>query len=317
MATLGLAVSAEEHSGRTLVEQARQAEEAGFRDLLISDHYHPWNEAQGQSPFVWSVMGGIAASTRLRITTGVTCPTVRIHPAVIAQAAATMGELSEGRFRFGVGSGEALNEHILGDHWPSTDVRLEMLEEAVGLIRELWRGEEISHRGHHYVVENARIYTVPPGPIPVIVSAFGPKATAVAARIGDGFITTTPDADAVAAYRAAGGRGPTLGTLKACYGPDEAEAKKLAHHLWANEHLPGEMAQVLPTPSHFEQASELVTEDMVAGTVPCGPDPERHLQSINAYLEAGFDEVYVNQIGPDLGGYLRFFKEELEPRLSL
>lgn len=317
MTTVGLFISAEEHGGRALVEQAKMGEQAGFRDLLISDHYHPWNEAQGQAPFVWAVTGAIAATTGLRITTGVTCPTVRTHPAVIAQAAATMGEMSAGRFRLGVGSGEALNEHILGDRWPETDVRLEMLEEAIEIMRLLWQGHQASHRGRHYTVENARIYTLPERPVEVIVSGFGPKATALAGRIADGYITTQPAADFLEQYRKCGGKGPTLGALKACYGPDEAQAKKLAHRLWANEQLPGELAQVLPTPAHFEQASELVTEDMVAETVPCGPDPERHVASISQYLEAGFDEIYVNQIGPDLAGYLKFFNDEIRPRLSL
>lgn len=317
MTSIGLFVSAEEHGGRTLLEQAGLGEEAGFRDLLISDHYHPWNEAQGQAPFVWAVTGAIAATTGLRITTGVTCPTVRTHPAIIAQAAATMGELSGGRFRLGVGSGEALNEHILGDRWPEADVRLEMLEEAVEVMRALWQGSEVSHRGRYYTVENARIYTLPERPVEVIVSGFGPKATALAARIADGYITTKPSSDFLEQYKVAGGKGPTLGALKACYGPDEAEARRLAHRLWANEELPGELAQVLPTPTHFEQASQLVTEDMVAETVPCGPDPERHAASITQYLEAGFDEIYINQMGPDLAGYLKFFNDEVRPRLSL
>ncbi len=317
MTTIGLFISAEEHGGRALVDQARMGEEAGFSDLLVSDHYHPWNEAQGQAPFVWSVTGGIAATTSMRITTGVTCPTVRTHPAVIAQAAATMGELSGGRFRLGVGSGEALNEHILGDRWPETDVRLEMLEEAVEVMRALWQGSEVSHHGRHYTVENARIYTLPERPVEVVVSGFGPKATALAARIGDGYVTTKPSDGFLQQYREAGGNGPTLGALKACYGTDEKAAKKLAHKLWANEQLPGELAQVLPTPAHFEQASSIVTEDMVAETLPCGPDPERHVSSVTQYLEAGFDEIYVNQIGPDLAGYLKFFNDEVRPRLSL
>lgn len=317
MTTLGLFISAEEHSGRTLVDQARQGEEAGFEEVLVSDHYHPWNEAQGQSPFVWSVTGAIAATTGMRITTGVTCPTVRIHPAVVAQAAASMGELSHGRFRLGVGSGEALNEHIIGHRWPPAETRLEMLEEAVEVMRKLWDGGRVNHRGRHYVVEDARIYTRPDRPVEVIVSGFGPKSIDLAARIADGFITTKPQAPAIERYRRGGGKGPTVAALKHCFGPDEAAARKLAHHLWANEQLPGEMAQVLPSPTHFEQASKLVTEDMVAEVVPCGPDPERHAGAITQYLEAGFDEVFVNQIGPDLAGFLKFFNDEVRPRLSL
>jgi G6PDH family F420-dependent oxidoreductase len=316
MARIGLFLSGEEHSGRTLVEHARLGEEAGFADVLVSDHYHPWNDEQGQSPFVWSVLGGIAATTGMRITTGVTCPTVRIHPAIIAQAAATMGELSEGRFRLGVGSGEALNEHILGDPWPPTHIRLEMLEEAIELMRLLWQGDIANHRGKHYRVDNARIYTLPRQQVPILISGFGPKAIDLAARIGDGFVSTSPDGKSLTSYRSAGGKGPTLGALKMCYGTDEAQCRKLAR-LWSVEGLPGEMNQVLPMPAHFEQASSLVTEEMVAESVPCGPDPERHAAAVTKYLEAGYDEIYVNQIGSDLPAFLDFFGKEVRPRLSL
>src|SRR4051812_7786032 len=193
MATIGYFLSSEEHPGSELVKAAVLAERAGFPAAWISDHFHPWLDDQGHSPFVWSVLGGIAAATeRMRVTTAVTCPTVRIHPAVIAQAAATTQELFGGRFTLGVGTGEALNEHILGDHWPRPEVRLEMLEEAVHIMRRLWTGETVDHDGDHYVVENARIYTLPNRAPEVYVSAFGPKAIEVAARIGDGFITTQP-----------------------------------------------------------------------------------------------------------------------------
>src|SRR5690606_12864079 len=178
---LAYSLSSEEHDARTLVEIARRAEEAGFDSVWISDHYHPWIDRQGHAPFVWSVIGGIATTTNLTVTTGVTCPIVRIHPAVLAQATATCSNmLPDGRFRFGVGSGEALNEHILGDRWPPADLRLEMLAEAVQLIRQLWTGESVTHRGPHFTVENARIYTRPSGDIPVPISAFGEQALALA-----------------------------------------------------------------------------------------------------------------------------------------
>src|SRR5687767_6204733 len=184
---IGYFLSCEEYSPRDLVEQAKQAEQAGFHALWISDHFHPWNDEQGHSSFVWSVIGALAEATTLPVTTGVTCPTVRIHPAIIAQAAATSRMLHEGRFQLGVGSGEALNEHILGGRWPEADVRLEMLEEAVEVMRLLWHGGQQSHRGRHYTVENARVYDLPDTPPPVLVSGFGPKAVRVAAKIGDGF----------------------------------------------------------------------------------------------------------------------------------
>jgi G6PDH family F420-dependent oxidoreductase len=316
MANIGYFLSCEEHGAPDLVATARRAEEAGFRSAWISDHYHPWNDEQGQSPMVWSVLGGIAQATQLQLYTAVTCPTVRTHPAIIAQAAATTATMMPGRFGLGVGSGEALNEHILGTVWPEADVRLEMLEEAVEVIRLLWQGGFQSHHGRHYTVENARIYSLPDEPPPILVSGFGPKAISTAARIGDGFISVQPDAEGVKQYRDEGGKGLAQGGLKVCWAEDAAEARRTAHRLWPNEGLPGELAQVLPSPRHFEQASETVTEDMVAEQVPCGPDPEPVLSAIDEFVEAGFDEVYVNQIGPDQQGFFTFWEREIRPRLG-
>src|SRR3954447_14506879 len=267
---IGYFLSSEEFPPQALVDQARRAEQAGFCGLWISDHYHPWNEQQGQSPFVWTTIGAVAEATQqIPITTAVTCPTVRLHPAIIAQAAATCAVLLEGRFALGVGSGEALNEHILGDRWPPVAVRLEMLEEAVEVIRLLWRGGTRSHRGRHYLVENARVYTLPDEPPPILISGFGPKSTALAGRIGDGYCLTMPDRDLVRLFRDAGGGSKVVqGGMKVCYGPDEATARATAHRLWPTEQVPGELAQVLPTPAHFEQASELVTEEMIAEAIP-------------------------------------------------
>src|SRR5215218_10087480 len=217
---IGYFLSSEEYSPRDLIEQAKKAEQAGFHALWISDHYHPWNDEQGHSGFVWSVIGALAEATSLPVTTGVTCPTLRIHPAIIAQAAATSGVLHEGRFNLGVGTGEALNEHILGEHWPEADVRLEMLEEAVAVMRRLWEGGQRSHRGRHYTVENARLYDLPEQPPPVLVSGFGPKAIRLAAKIGDGFCTTEADADAIGLYRSEGGRGPVHAGTKICFMAD-------------------------------------------------------------------------------------------------
>jgi G6PDH family F420-dependent oxidoreductase len=295
---------------------ARAAEEAGFPSVLISDHYHPWIDRQGQSPFVWSVIGGIAATTSLRVTTGVTCPTIRIHPAILAQATATAQLMLEGRLSFGVGSGENLNEHILGDRWPPTDVRLEMLEEAVEVMRGLWRGESYSHRGRHYTVENARLYSAPTQPPPVLVSGFGNKAVELAARIGDGFVSVAPQPSAVERYREQGGTGPAVAAVKVCWAEDEASARKLAHDRWPTSCVPGELNQELPAPAHFEQATQHVTEEMVADQIPCGPDPDRHAAVVRQYLDAGFDEVYISQVGDEQLGFMDFFARELRPRLG-
>jgi G6PDH family F420-dependent oxidoreductase len=311
---IGYFLSCEEFGPRELVRQAQLAEAAGFDRVWISDHYHPWIDEQGQSAFVWSVIGALAAGTdALHVTTGVTCPTIRIHPAVVAQAAATSAVLLEGRFSLGVGSGEALNEHILGDRWPEADVRLEMLEEAIAVLRLLWEGGNQSHRGRHYTVENARIYTLPDTPPDVLVSGFGPKAIDLAARIGDGYCATAPEASWVERYRAGGGKGIAQGGTKVCWGPDEAECVATAHRLWPNEGLPGELAQILPTPRHFEQAVELVTEEMIRESVPCGPDLERHVAALQEYADAGFDELYVQQIGSRQEEFFDVFGREVLP----
>lgn len=318
MVELGYALSCEEHAPRALVRHARAAEEAGFSYALISDHYHPWVGSQGQSPFVWSVLGAIAQATdRLRVGTGVTCPTVRIHPAVVAQAAATCAAMFEGRFFLGVGTGENLNEHILGDRWPAASVRREMLEEAVAVMRRLWEGGLVEHRGRHYTVENARLYTLPERPIDVMVAASGSGAAELAGRIGDGFVGVSPDRELVERFERAGGAGkPRIGQVTVCFADDEAAARRTAHAVWPNVALPGELSQVLPQPAHFEQASQRVTEDEVAELVACGPDVERHLEFIGRYVDAGYDHVYVHQIGPDQEGFLEFYAAEVMPRMA-
>jgi G6PDH family F420-dependent oxidoreductase len=317
MATFGYFLSSEEHLPFGLVDQAVRAEQSGFESLWISDHYHPWNDAQGQSPFVWTVLGAIAARTeRVRCYTAVTAPTVRIHPAVLAQAAATTQVMFEGRFGFGVGSGEALNEHILGDAWPTADVRLEMLEEAVEVMRELWAGGFVRHRGRHYNVDTARIYTLPEQGVPVLISGFGEKATELAARIGDGYMSTSPDAELVELYRKNGGKGPTQAGVKVCWAEDAATARQTVHRLWANQALPGEAAQVLPSPKHFEQLSELVTEEAAVEGLAHGPDVAAYVESIQKYVDAGFDEIYISQIGHDQEGFFRFWDNELRDAVS-
>jgi G6PDH family F420-dependent oxidoreductase len=295
---IGLALSSEDHGPRELVELAKRGEAAGFHGLWISDHYHPWIDEQGHSPFVWSVIGALAEATDLPVTTGVTCPTIRIHPAVIAQAAATSSVLLGGRFALGVGSGEALNEHILGDVWPEADERLELLEESIEVMRLLWEGGVQSHRGRHYRVSHARVYDLPDNPPPVLISGFGPSATKLAARIGDGYCTTSPDEELIGLYRSEGGKGPIYAGAKVCFGPDEQEAVKTVHKLWPNIGLPGELAQILPTPAHFEQAAELVTADAIAQAVPCGPDLDHHAQELQAFADAGVDELFIQQVGP-------------------
>ena len=315
MAEIGYALSSEEHTPQDLVRNARRAEEVGFTFALISDHFHPWVDRQGQSPFVWSVIGGIAQATeRLTLGTGVTCPMIRIHPAIIAQAVATSAVMMPGRFFLGVGSGENLNEHILGDKWPAYDVRAEMLEEAVAVMRLLWEGGNKTHRGKYYTVENARLYTLPEQPTPIMVAGSGPKAAKLAGRIGDGLINTAPDAEIRQTFEQAGGSGkPRYGQITVCWAASEAEAIRTAFEIWPNGGVKGELSQELPTPAHFEQAAQLVTDEMIAEEIVCGPDPQRHLEKINAYVDAGYDHVYVHQVGPDQEGFFRFYEREIMP----
>lgn len=318
MTTFGYFLSCEEYAPDQLLEQARLAQEAGFDALWISDHYHPWTSQQGQSPFVWSMIGALSQMCELPITTSVTCPTLRIHPAVIAQAAATSAVLlGEGRFRLGVGSGEALNEHVLGDDWPPAAVRLEMLEESIGIIRELWTGEDVSHRGTHYTVENARIWTRPQHPPEILVSGFGPQAVDLAARVGDGYVTTMADRELLDRFRANAARpDPTTQVgFKVAWAPTEDEGVEAAHRIWPNAGLPGELSQVLPTVEHFEQASTLVTKSMTAESVTAGADPAAHIEAYQPYLDAGFDEVYVANMGPHYADMIRGYGSDVLPQL--
>jgi coenzyme F420-dependent glucose-6-phosphate dehydrogenase len=317
MTSFGYALSSEEHPPIDLVRNAAAAEEAGFTFALISDHFHPWVDRQGHSPFVWGVIGAIAQATeRLELGTGVTCPTIRIHPAIIAHAAATAAALMPGRFFLGVGTGENLNEHVLGDGWPEWDVRGEMLAEAVEVIRELWTGEVTSHYGQYYTVQNARLYTLPETLPPIHVAASGVKAATLAGEIGDGFIGTGPDEEVLDAYTAAGGTGPRYGQVTLCWGPSEKEARRTALEIWPNAAIRGEASQELPNPAHFEQLAGMVTEEMIAESVPCGPDPQVHLEKIRAYIEGGYDHVYLHQVGPDQAGFLDFARRELLPNLA-
>jgi len=315
MVQLGYTLSSEEHPPNDLVRFARMAEDAGFAFASISDHYHPWVDRQGHSPFVWSVLGGIAQATeRIEVMTGVTCPTIRIHPAIIAQAAATIAAMMPGRFLLGVGTGENLNEHILGDRWPAYDVRAEMLEEAIDVIRLLWDGGTQSFYGLYYTVENARVYTLPEQLPPILVAGAGPSSAELAGRMGDGFVSTAPKSEVVQAFEEAGGSGkPVYGQVHVCYSQNEAEARRMAYEIWPTAAVKGELGQELPTPAHFEQAAQMVTEDDVAQSVICGPDVQRYLDAIQEFVDAGFDHVYIHQIGPDQQGFIEFAKRHILP----
>jgi len=312
---IGYALSSEESGPRELVELARRAEEAGFPFALVSDHFHPWVDRQGQSPFVWSVIGGIAGATRsLRLGTGVTCPLIRLHPAIVAQAVATSAVMMEGRFFLGVGSGELLNEHVTGERWPFPDERREMLEEAIEVMRELWQGGFQTHRGRHYRVERARLYTLPEQPPEIYVAAGGAAAAELAGRAGDGLITTSPDEELVGAFRDAGGAGkPVVGQITVCFADDEDEALKTAHEWWPNVAIP--LTDALATPEDYEAAAGTVRPEDVGEKIAYGPDPKRYLELLEKYAEGGVTHAYIHQIGPDQEGFFRFFERELRPNL--
>ncbi len=318
MVQLGYALSSEEHRPQDLVKSARRAEEVGFPFALISDHYHPWTSEQGQAPFVWSVLGAIAQTTQhLRLGTGVTCPTMRIHPAIIAQAAATVAAMMPGRFFLGVGTGEALNEHILGDHWPEHSIRLEMLAEAVEVLRTLWQGGNQSHYGQHYVVENAQIFTLPEELPPIYVAASGPEAAQTAGRIGDGLISTAPVESVVKQFEQSGGRGkPKFAQVTVCWAKDKKEAVETAYKIWPNAGVSGELSQILPTVTHLEQATKMVTREMVEEKVVCGPDAQAHKDKIQRYVDAGFDHIYIHQVGHDQEGFFDFYQREILPAFA-
>ncbi len=314
MVALGYALLGEEHDARTLVRNAARAEEAGFSFALISDHFHPWTDAQGHSPFVWTTLGAIAQVTdRMVVGTGVTCPTIRVHPAIVAQAAATTATLLPGRFFLGVGTGENLNEHVLGDHWPAAPERRAMLEEAIHVIRSLWKGREWSFRGAYYTVEHARLYTLPETPPPILMAASGPRSAALAGRACDGLVATSPDADLVRAWKEAGGHGPVIGMLHLAYAAtrDEGRATLMTH--WPHAPLPGHLNADLRRPAEFEGASTHIRPDAYDDRTPQGPDPRPVIEGIEEYERAGFDHVVLHQIGPEQDAFVRFFEREISP----
>jgi len=319
MIKLGYAASSEEHSPKDLVEHLVQAEDIGFSFALISDHFHPWVSAQGHSPFVWAVLGGVATATKtIEIGTGVTCPIMRIHPTILAQAAATVASMMEGRFFFGLGTGENLNEHIQGDRWVPHDIRVEMFEEAIGVIREMWKGKVTNHWGDYYTVEDARLYTLPKKLPPIMLAAAGETAAQLAGRIGDGLISTSPEAKIVEAFRKAGGGDkPRYAQITVCWAKTREQALDTAYKIWPNSGLQGDLNTELRTVKHFEQVTAMVKKEDLAEKVVCGPDPEPYFKLLQKYIDAGFDHLYIHQVGPDQAGFFNFFEREVRDQMAL
>ena len=313
---VGYSLSCEEHRPEDLVRYAQRAEQAGFRYASISDHFHPWLSTQGNSPFARSVLGGIAqATSTLAVGTGVTCPTMRYHPAIVAQAAATVACMMPGRFYLGIGTGENLNEHIIGGRWPAYEVRAEMMEEAIHIIRRLWSGEVVDHHGRYFTVENAKLYTLPSEAPQIVVAASGPKSAAVAGDVGDGLIAFAPDASVVDGYRAAGGAGHRYVQMNVCYDADEAWARRTALEVCGNVALKGELGNQLPVPKHYEEAVGMLDEAAVAEVILCSADPEQHVARIQQAIDAGFDRVHVYQVGDRQESFFDFYAREVLPNI--
>jgi G6PDH family F420-dependent oxidoreductase len=318
MARYGYTLFSEINGPKALVEQAVQAERAGFDFLVISDHFHPWLDSHGHSPFAWSVLGAVADRTeRLDLMTLVTCPTVRYHPAIVAQAAATVAVMSDGRFTLGVGAGERLNEHVVGHGWFPVDVRHEMLEEAVEAIRELWTGDWVTYRGQYVTVEDAKLFTRPETPPEILVAASGTASLRLAAELGDGMVAITPEAALVEEFHSVGGAGKrTHGQAALSYDRDEAKAREYAMRFAFG--VPGwKVMAELPNIVNFEAATQTVREDDVVGKlVPAGSDAQAHADALRKFTDAGFEEVCVVQVGEDKDGFFEFWANEVRPRLT-
>jgi G6PDH family F420-dependent oxidoreductase len=318
MVRFGYKLMTEEHGPKALVENAQRAEAAGFDFVSISDHFHPWLEAQGHAPFAWSVLGAIAhATSRIAITTGLTCPIIRYHPAIIAQAAATIAVMSDNRFTLAIGAGERLNEHVTGARWPSVPERHEMLGEAIDIFRALWSGGVHTQRGAHFVADHARLYDLPDKPIPVVVGVSGPASVALAADKADGIMTTEPKAEFVTGFRAKGKPGgPCYAEVALAYAPTEAAGRKLAHERFRFSAFEWSVNSELPSVEGFEAATRFVKPQDLADTIPAGPDPAPHLAAIRKYLDAGYDHIVLTGVGPDQAAFSNFFEKKLRPELS-
>jgi G6PDH family F420-dependent oxidoreductase len=309
---IGYWLSSEEQSPQDLVENAKRAEDAGFGHVLISDHIHPWVDAQGHSPFVWGVIGAIAEATeRIQLGTAVTCPLIRMHPAIVAHAAATAQALMDGRFFLGLGTGENLNEHVLGDRWPRADERLEMLDEAIDVIRALLGGDYETFRGKHYTVEQAKLYDAPEKPPPIIVAAKAEKAAKLAAAKGDGTMNTTPDADIVKVFKDAGGKGPIYGKAAGAFAASVDEARKIAKERQPNTGMGGDLSTELALPRDFEAVAELVRDEDLEGSLVLGDDEGEWREKIAEFEEAGFTHVALHNVGKEQREFIEFAKQFL------
>jgi len=302
----GYTLMTEQSGPRELVRYASAAEQAGFDFEVMSDHYSPWLTEQGHAPYAWSVLGAVAqATSRVGLMTYVTCPSMRYHPAVVAQKAATVQLLSEGRFTLGLGSGENLNEHVVGAGWPAVESRQEMLTEAIEIIRQLHSGELVTYRGQHFDVDSARIWDLPEQPVEIGVAVAGERGIRHFAPLADHLVAVEPRADLVTTWNAVAGA-PTIGQparavgqIPICWAPDEDAAVRTAHEQFRWFAGGWKVNADLPTPAGFAGATQFVRPEDVADSIPCGPDLDRIVDSVRAFWEAGFTDIALVQIGDD------------------
>lgn len=315
MLKLGYKLMSEEHGPADLVRNAKRAEQAGFDFAAISDHYFPWLEEQGHSPFAWSVLGAVAQATTLPLMTSVTCPIMRYHPAIIAQATATMALLTDGRFTLGLGGGERLNEHVVGLGWPGVVERHERLAEAIDIIQGLLDGSLTAYRGQYFRLDHARLFDRPERKPAVVLAAGGPEAARLAGEKADGLMVTDAEDALVRAYGKAGGKGLRYAEVSMCCAADEEEARKTAHRYfrWAVSGWP--VQAELPHDEAFKAASRHTSADAVAAEITCGPDADAHLEAIDEYVRLGCDHIVLTQIGPDQEFFFDLFKRKLAPAL--
>jgi G6PDH family F420-dependent oxidoreductase len=301
-----------------LVRDVRRAEEAGFDFSVISDHYQPWLEAQGHSGYAWAILGAAAQATeRIPLMTYVTCPTIRYHPAIVAQKAATVQILSGGRFRLGLGAGENLNEHVVGQRWPAVGVRHELLSEAVDVIAELFDGGNVNYRGKYFDVESAQLWDLPGQRVPIGIAVSGPASCRLAGAKADLMVATEPKPELGEQFDAAGGAGkPRVGQIAVAYDPDREKAVQRAHEQFRWFGLGWKVNTDLPGPSSFEAATQSVRPEDVAAQLPCGPDVAEHVEKIKPFLDAGFTEIALVQIGgAQQEQFLSWAERELLPAL--
>jgi G6PDH family F420-dependent oxidoreductase len=315
MIKLGYKLMSEEHGPAELVRNAKRAEQAGFDFAAISDHYFPWLEEQGHSPFAWSVLGAVAQATKLALMTSVTCPIMRYHPAIIAQAAATMGLLTDGRFTLGLGAGERLNEHVVGLGWPGVVERHQRLSEAIDIIQGLLDGTMTTYSGRYFRLDHARLFDRPKRKPAVVLAAGGPDAARLAGEKADGLMITDADDGLPKAYKQAGGKGPRFAEVSMCCGADGDKARKTAHRYfrWAISGWP--VQAELPHDEAFAAASKHTPIEAVAAEISCGPDADAHLKAIDEYVRVGCDHIILTQIGPDQDFFFELFERELAPAL--